>query len=161
MSTKAEDSTPYTTGSCACGSVKYTITAAPIVQYVCYCRSCQRSSGSALAANCWVEPNHFHLDEGEDLLKQFHDLDIDSTTSTEPKSRNFCSLCGGTVFIMRGERPESIIIIGATMDNFGVSFKPSMQAFARSKVAWLKDVETATCYEAMPDAETLKAALAT
>ena len=42
-------------GRCACGNIRYRLTAAPMIVHACHCRDCQRLSGSAFAINLWIE----------------------------------------------------------------------------------------------------------
>ncbi|KAF4877725.1 hypothetical protein K4K49_009974 [Colletotrichum sp. SAR 10_70] len=42
-------------GGCACGNIRYALTAAPLVVHCCHCTSCQRETGTAFAVNAVVE----------------------------------------------------------------------------------------------------------
>src|SRR5439155_7686682 len=42
-------------GGCACGAVRYRLTAEPLIVHACHCRDCQRLSGGAFALNIWIE----------------------------------------------------------------------------------------------------------
>lgn len=35
------------TGGCACGAIRYEVTAEPIVTFNCHCRDCQKTTGGA------------------------------------------------------------------------------------------------------------------
>ena len=146
MSALATDAPPYTTGSCACGAVKYTITAPPTMQYLCHCRKCKKTSGSAFNANCWVDRPEFRLDQGEEVLKQFQDVD----TSKGPMHRHFCSVCAGSIFVVRDDHPDVLTVIGGSMDNFAEAFKPAMEGFTRTKMGWLNDVDVGASYHTLP-----------
>jgi len=44
------DSTNQLEGGCACGSVRYRLTAAPMFVHCCHCRDCQRQTVPAFSA---------------------------------------------------------------------------------------------------------------
>ena len=75
------------TGGCACGAVRYRVTGAPLVFYVCHCTECQRHTSSAF---------------GETLRVRETDLDCTGTVRvTERMAASgarrqgwFCPLCG-------------------------------------------------------------------
>ena len=48
-------------GGCACGAVRYRMTAPPIFVHCCHCRECQRLTGSAFALNAMVEASRVEL----------------------------------------------------------------------------------------------------
>jgi len=37
-------------GGCACGAVRYRLTAPPLIVHACHCRDCQKLTGSAFRA---------------------------------------------------------------------------------------------------------------
>lgn len=51
-------------GGCACGAVRYRLTAAPMIVHCCHCRECQRLSGGAFALNAMVEADRVDLLSG-------------------------------------------------------------------------------------------------
>ena len=55
---------PYD-GGCACGHVRYRMTADPLFVNCCHCRSCQRQTGAAFALNAMVEADCVQRLEGE------------------------------------------------------------------------------------------------
>jgi hypothetical protein len=42
-------------GGCACGAVRYRLSAAPMVVHCCHCSACQTETGSAFALNALIE----------------------------------------------------------------------------------------------------------
>ena len=51
-------------GGCACGGVRYRMTARPIFVHCCHCRWCQRESGAAFALNAMIEADRVVLLKG-------------------------------------------------------------------------------------------------
>ncbi len=52
------------TGGCACGAIRYEITAMPYLLYACHCTECQRRSGSAFALNMPVATETLRIVKG-------------------------------------------------------------------------------------------------
>ncbi len=52
-------------GKCACGSVRYQMTSAPIFVHCCHCRWCQRETGSAFAVNALIEADRVVVLSGD------------------------------------------------------------------------------------------------
>jgi hypothetical protein len=48
-------------GGCACRSVRYRLTSAPLVVHACHCTWCQRETGSAHALNAMIEADRVQL----------------------------------------------------------------------------------------------------
>jgi hypothetical protein len=44
-------------GGCACGAVRYRLTAPPLIVHAYHCRDCQKMTGSAFVLNMWIEKN--------------------------------------------------------------------------------------------------------
>ena len=53
------------TGGCACGAIRYEISADPVMSANCYCRDCQRSTGGAMAPVIVVPKSAFRLVRGD------------------------------------------------------------------------------------------------
>jgi len=52
------------TGGCACGAIRYEVTAEPIVMFNCHCRDCQRATGTAFSAVVYVPAKAFKITKG-------------------------------------------------------------------------------------------------
>ncbi|GJC87080.1 hypothetical protein ColLi_09918 [Colletotrichum liriopes] len=48
-------------GGCACGNIRYSLNASPLVVHCCHCTSCQRETGTAFALNAVVEGDEVTL----------------------------------------------------------------------------------------------------
>ena len=55
-------------GGCTCRTVRYRMTAAPIVVHCCHCRWCQRETGASFALNAVIEADRVTLQSGEPEL---------------------------------------------------------------------------------------------
>src|SRR5215470_9953070 len=79
------------TGGCACGAVRYTCSAEPLMMANCHCRDCQRAGGAPYAAVLLV-PKAAVTFTGE---IKFHQVQADSGNMA---SRGFCPACGSPLF---------------------------------------------------------------
>jgi len=52
------------TGGCACGAIRYEVTAEPIVTFNCHCRDCQKTTGGAYTPVFYVPVNAFKITQG-------------------------------------------------------------------------------------------------
>jgi hypothetical protein len=52
-------------GGCACGAVRYRMTARPMFVHCCHCLDCQKQTGSAFVLNGIVETDRIVLLQGE------------------------------------------------------------------------------------------------
>jgi hypothetical protein len=51
-------------GGCACGAIRYEVTAEPIVTFNCHCRDCQKTTGGAYTPVFYVPAKGFKITKG-------------------------------------------------------------------------------------------------
>ena len=95
-------------GSCLCGNIRYELDAELGEFGYCHCRTCQKASGSAHAANAPIDRIHFRLMSGVDSLKEFE--------SSPGKIRSFCSRCGSPIYAYLTASPEVLRIRLGSLD---------------------------------------------
>ena len=52
-------------GGCTCGHVRFKMTSEPMIVHGCYCRLCQRQTGTSFAQNALIEADRVKLLSGE------------------------------------------------------------------------------------------------
>ncbi len=118
-------------GGCACGAVRYELTASPLIVHACHCRDCQRLTGSAFVINIWIErkfvaagpvvPKSFRLSGGSG---KHHDV-------------FFCETCGTYLWsCYRGAPGDDLFVRAGTLDD-PKAVTPDVHIFTRSKLPWL------------------------
>jgi hypothetical protein len=118
-------------GGCACGNIRYKLTASPLIVHACHCRDCQRLTGSAFVINIWIErkfvealsatPKSFRLGGG----------------SGKDHEVFFCDQCGTYVWSRYQIAPgDALFVRAGTLDN-PKAVKPDVHIFTRSKMPWL------------------------
>ncbi len=114
-------------GGCACGRVRYDITADPIRMVNCHCRDCQRASGSAFGA-VMIFPA-----DSATLIGEIRYFAVTSDSGNR-MSRGFCPNCGSPI-VATLAKPELILIQAASLDD-PAQFRPSANIWMRSAVPW-------------------------
>ena len=74
-------------GQCLCGEVAFELDAARIVLFNnCYCKKCQRDSGTGFVSQLQVPRENFRWLQGENTIRLFE--------SSPGVKRAFCEVCG-------------------------------------------------------------------
>ena len=120
-------------GSCACGTVRFQVTAAFTTAGFCHCTRCQRRSGAMWTLNGSVDDGGFELLEGGDAIRTWQPPD-----GGLPKS--FCVHCGGHLY--SGERGSGGIV--------GVRFG-ALHGDPEIAPRWRQWLESAPAWAAIPD----------
>ena len=118
-------------GRCACGAIKYKLTASPMIVHACHCRDCQRLTGSAFVINIWIERKF--VEPGGANPKSFR---LAGGTG-KPHDVFFCGACGTYPWSRYHGAPGDFLFVRAgTLDNPD-AVTPDVHIFTRSKVPWL------------------------
>jgi hypothetical protein len=115
------------TGSCLCQSVKYEVDGALSDFGQCHCRSCQKASGSAYAANAGVRRGDFRVTSGAADLREFE--------SSPGKLRVFCSRCGSPIYAYLRADAEHVRIRLGTLDT-PLDGRPKAHFWVSEKAPW-------------------------
>jgi hypothetical protein len=116
-------------GGCACGSIRYRCTSAPIAMLNCHCRDCQRSSGAPFASGVVVASA---------------DLDISGTPKTysvrgssgELATRSFCPDCGTPLFTQSEANAQFTSIRFPSLED-SPEFAPMLDIWTSSAQGWV------------------------
>lgn len=128
--------TPSATGGCQCGAVRYALHAPPERHSICWCRMCQKATGSYINASTGVARADFAWTRGTP----------GTFKSSDAVERDFCRDCG-TSLTYRNLDADRVSVAIPTLDRpydvvptsqYGTENRP---AFA-DKLAHLKEVPT-------------------
>ena len=122
-------------GGCLCGAIRYRITAAPLVTSFCHCRSCRLATGAPAVAWVILPRDGLVFDRGEPV----------AFASSPSKRRTFCGRCGTSLTYERDDRPDSIDIHTATLDEPD-AFPPVREIWLEEKIAWMATNDRFTPY---------------
>ena len=113
-------------GSCLCGSVRYTIAASMGLAEHCHCSMCRKAHGAAFSTNAAVPTDSLQI-EGREHLSEY--------ASSPRRLKQFCATCGSQLFIRRLNAPEwTVVTLGSLDDDPCV--RPTRHVFVGSKAAW-------------------------
>ena len=117
-------------GGCACGAVRYRLTAEPLFTHCCHCRSCQRQTGSAFALNLLLEADAVELLAGDPVP-----VDVPRDDGSVQRIVR-CPACRVAVF-SEYSRPGVWFVRGGTLDDpSGVA--PDVHIYTRSRLPWVE-----------------------
>ena len=115
-------------GGCLCSSVRYRVTAEPIVTRTCWCRLCQYlGAGGATVNVCF--PSSAIAIEGE--LRDYRSI----ADSGNVMHRRFCPTCGTHLFSEAESRPHLIFVRAGTLDDPSIA-KPAMTIWTSQAPGW-------------------------
>jgi hypothetical protein len=117
-----------TSGSCACGSMRFELEGRPIRMHHCHCGRCQHARGSAHATNVIYPLEALRYTQGEQLLADF-DL-----PGAEFFGTSFCSRCGGAMPRRSPTRGAVVVPIGSLDSDPGIH--PMAHQFVTYKAPW-------------------------
>ena len=117
------------TGGCACGAVRFEVTAPFDTAGYCHCKRCQRRSGALWALNAIVPADGFEILRGRDHVRVWEPPD------GLPKA--FCTVCGGQLYSDGG---ASIVVRLGAVDS-DPEIRPE----------WHQWIESAPDWEPIPD----------
>jgi len=119
-------------GGCACRTIRYRLTASPMIVHACHCRDCQRLTGGPFVINIWIEsefvepgaiaPKSFRLSGGSG--KHHHDV-------------FFCGACGTTLWSRYHIVPGDCLFVRAGTLDTPEAVKPDVHIYTRSKLPWV------------------------
>ena len=116
-------------GGCACGSIRYVCSRAPVAMLNCHCLDCQRSSGAPFASG---------------FIVRVSDVAISGTPkaysvragSGSLATRTFCSDCGCSLFTSGEAAPGVMSIRFPTLDDPS-EFQPKVDIWISSAQPWV------------------------
>lgn len=129
-------------GGCACGAIRYRLTAAPMIVHACHCRDCQKQSGSAFVVNLWIERKFVEPSGAEPVASR-----VPPGASGKPHDVFRCGACGTALWSKYHAAPgDTVLLRGGTLDD-PAAIAPDVHIFTRSKLPWLELPKNARVFE--------------
>ncbi|MCV9998485.1 GFA family protein [Pararhizobium sp. YC-54] len=116
-------------GGCACGAIRYEITAEPVFMNECQCRHCQHRSGTGHGSYLTFSGRKDVKLEGEATEWEV------AGDSGGIKSHAFCPTCGAPVYLTFAAMPDFFTVHAASLDDPG-RFKPQAVTYHLRGYAW-------------------------
>ena len=116
------------TGGCACGAIRFRITAPLMGVGVCHCTDCQKASGGP--------PNYVALapSAGFEVTKGEAKVHFSQSDSGQSAGRAFCAECGTPLWSMPPAAPFTAVKLGALDRNSDLS--PTLHLYVSSAPPW-------------------------
>jgi hypothetical protein len=116
-------------GGCACGAIRYEISAEPIFMNECQCRDCQHRSGTGHGSYLtFAHRKDVRLEGDARQWKVAGD-------SGGMKSHAFCPVCGSPVYLTFVAMPDFFTVHAASLDDPG-RFKPQAVTYHVRGYGW-------------------------
>jgi hypothetical protein len=132
-------------GGCLCGAVRYHVEGAPEFSVLCYCRDCQRASGTGHVPVMGARRSRVQISGATahyGVRAERGGLAI----------RHFCPTCGSLLFGKSvEERDEVMSIYVGTLDDPS-AFNPTAAICVRSRARWDTAVAGLREFQGMPPA---------
>lgn len=116
------------TGRCLCGAVRYESPGPRLFSIVCYCRDCQRASGSGGVPVLGVPRASFAASGPVRAVRT-------TGGSGEPAVRNICIECGSLLFGTPESAPDLVTIYAGSLDD-SLAFMPEAALFVSQRPPW-------------------------
>ena len=115
------------TGSCLCGTVRFSISGGIRNIIFCHCSQCRKAQGTAFATNGIVNEHDFRIESGEDVLSQYE--------SSPGQTRYFCKICGSPMLSRNTAKPGQVRVRLGTIES-DITERPQAHIFVGSKANW-------------------------
>ena len=129
-------------GGCACGRVRYRLTAPPLIVHACHCRDCQRLSGSAFALNIWIERGCVEANDASPPSAEV------PAGSGRPQQIFYCPSCTTHLWSRYHAAPGDTVLLRAGTLDRPEAVAPDVHIFTRSKAPWLELPKGARVFDA-------------
>ena len=129
-------------GGCACRTIRYKLTASPLIVHACHCRDCQRLTGSAFATNIWIERRFVEADHARARSVML------AAGSGKPNEVFSCPDCGTALWSKYHAAPGDTLLVRAGTLDHPERVTPDVHIFTRSKLPWLELPPDARSFEA-------------
>jgi hypothetical protein len=118
-------------GGCTCRSVRYRMTASPIIVHCCHCRWCQRETGSAFVINAIVETSALHVTGETEMV---------NTPSQSGKGQRIvrCPKCRVALWSHYSRRGTALAFIRVGTLDDPDAVPPDVHIFTSSKQPWVR-----------------------
>jgi hypothetical protein len=129
-------------GSCLCGTVRFSINAPFTAFRYCHCSRCRKASGSAHAANLFVPKAQFAWTAGQSSIKRY------DVPEAQRFAVWFCTACGSRV--PHDVKTRDDVLIPAGLLDADPGTRPDCSIFCDSKAPWYVEPAQTTQFSAYP-----------
>jgi len=125
---------------CLCGAVRFQTIGPPVTTCICYCRFCQRVSGSAFVAEAFFPRENVSFSGGP-----ISTFDYRSPEHGRALRVHSCAKCASTVGVTAERYPEYFVLYRGAFDDPSW-FEPRFHLFTQESADWMIIPEDVKCY---------------
>ncbi|NVK56789.1 MAG: GFA family protein [Alteromonadaceae bacterium] len=129
-------------GSCLCGEVRFEITGNFESFYLCYCKYCQKDTGSAHAANLFSSSATLQWMSGQSSVNTFQ---LPSTQHI----KSFCACCGSALPSLQMNGKLLVVPAGSLDD--ALNMTPNARIFTSRCAPWQTGLEDIQSFSELPE----------
>jgi len=129
-------------GSCLCGSVKYELGGEFQSFYLCYCRRCQKDTGSGHAANLFAKAATLVWLQGEDQVNTYQHPNT-------LHSKSFCLNCGSALPTVANSI-NCVVVPAGSLDSV-VPIEATAKIYTASCADWCLDLSRVPSFDNLPE----------
>lgn len=118
-------------GGCACGHVRYQLTAPPLFVHCCHCQHCQRETGGPFAQNAMVLRDEMELLSGETVAV------LVPTASGRRHWIVRCAKCNVGIWNVHGKQDATLRYLRTGTLDEPDAHPPRSHIFVRTRQPWL------------------------
>jgi hypothetical protein len=112
-------------GGCLCSAIRFRVSGEPIFSSICHCATCRRASAAPTVAWLTFDRGQIEILSGQPRVYR----------SSQGVVRQFCGTCGSQLWYEQADRPNTIDITTASMDNPNL-FPPTMEVWLEHRLSW-------------------------
>jgi len=135
------------TGGCQCGSIRYELTGAPQMLYICHCTDCQKQSSSAFGMSLMMNPDEIDFSRSEKQPQTWDTRGEDGSI----KRCAFCPDCGTRIMHGSDDADKRVSIKAGSLDDTSW-LQPVAHIWLRSAQSWVQiDRDRYRCFDEEPE----------
>ncbi|HEY3799351.1 MAG TPA: GFA family protein [Caulobacteraceae bacterium] len=127
-------------GGCACGAVRYRVTAPPAYVYACHCTDCQTLTTSVFSLNALLRGEALEILQGE--LKTW----VRTADSGNQIPQHVCAKCGVRIFTEAPQAPGTKTLRLGSLDDTSW-LHPASSIWMKSAQPWVRMPDDTLLFE--------------
>lgn len=132
---------PTVSGSCLCGTVRFSITGNFESFFLCHCSRCRKDTGSAFGANLFSSNASIAWLAGQDHIKTFR-------VPASRHEKSFCTTCGSALPIV--QMNGAMVMVPAGSLEGPINTQPDAHICYASRAAWADDLDALQRLDGLP-----------
>lgn len=129
------------TGSCLCGTVRYTVKGPFKAAANCHCNTCKKSVGSAFQSLAFAEEDNFALVAGRDQLAAYR--------VSDRAVKHFCRTCGTPIYNLHSNFPGNCLVTLGSLD-VPALVTPAVNVYCENMLPWVGNIAALKSFDRSP-----------